>query len=165
MVHVNLALRKTMCDYKVEVVFLIKPYVLYFRTAVFLWIPRVLNQSEDFGMFKLHIYMSMNVWIFMAPSFHMLLYLTSFFRWMDTYILYVKNKFQSCNFLCTLMQDIIIYYDLYCLDLLICQDPLKYYSIILMDQMLCWTYLHLELNSSLMVVFNCLVKICFLLLF
>lgn len=53
--------KKTMCDYKVEVVFLIKPYVLYFRTAVFLWIPRVLNQSEDFGMFKLHIYMSMNV--------------------------------------------------------------------------------------------------------
>lgn len=76
-----------------------------------------------------------------------------------------KNRFQSCNYLCTLMQDIIIYYDLYCLDLLICQDPLKYYSIILMDQMLCWTYLHLELNSSLMVVFNCFVKICFLLLF
>lgn len=57
----NLALKKTMCDYKVEVVFLINPYVLYFRTAVFLRIPRVLNQSEDFGMFKLHIYMSMNV--------------------------------------------------------------------------------------------------------
>lgn len=128
---------KQQFDYEVEVVFLIKPYVLYFRTAVFLWIPRVLNQSEDFGMFKLHIYLHEHECyeFFKAPLFHMLLYLTSFFRWMDTYILYVKNRFQSCNYLCILMQDVIIYYDLYCLDLLICQDPLKYYSIILMDQM------------------------------
>lgn len=131
----NLALKKAMCDYKVEVVFLIKPYVLYFRTAVFLWIPRVLNQSEDFGMFKLHIYMSMNVMNFLRLHYFICCSIWLHFRWMDTYILSVKNRFQSCNYLCTLMQDIIIYYDLYCLDLLICQDPLKYYSIISMDQM------------------------------
>lgn len=132
----NLALKKAMCDYKVEVVFLIKPYVLYFRTAVFLWIPRVLNQSEDFGMFKLHIYMSMNVMNFLR--LHYFICCSIWLHFSDEWILIFsmwKIDFNLATTLRTLMQDIIIYYDLYCLDLLICQDPLKYYSIILMDQM------------------------------
>lgn len=99
--------KTTMCDYKVEVVFLIKPYVLYFRTAVFLWIPRVLNQSEDFGMFKLHIYMSMNVMNFLW--LHYFICCSIWLHFSDEWILIFStwkldfNLVTTCALLCKML--------------------------------------------------------------
>lgn len=109
---VNLALKKKLCDYKVEVVFLIKPYVLYFRTAVFLWIPRVLNQSEDFGMFKLHIYMSMNVMNFLR--LHYFICCSIWLHFSDEWILIFSmwkidfNLATTCALLCKMLWFIMI---------------------------------------------------------